>query len=636
MPANPPLIPFKEEIWFYKTGEDYDIFSNVTDIGFTMNIDGEPCKPSSSEAVYQAVKCLSNGGASPKDKEIAQKLLQQSGKQFNPSEPIPIVTKGVPGIMQASNTAGGWIQKMAGGLPGFNNSAIHDSYNATNYQHTDYQFCNGKTEFDKFKQISVKEQLMYETLLCKFTQNPSLLKALLDTYPNKIVENTSLANYNDPTWGNGLDGHGRNALGFALMRVREDLNKERNTPPNGILIRTGISDELADALQLKHSLKPTTPEYITTQELDSVPACTTVAALKSSSNPLQAKVSNIKFPTPKTDTAPPSPPQPYEDHYFNSKTTSSDTHGNPIERVLDKLNGISGCTGFKVSDNPTDKAGDKKASPSVFKFRFDSEANAKKFCIEKLNNDSKPIHAIPPDKPKHFSVFLTEQDAQELFKKMGIETHGRTAGYSMVDAVKHHLEIDTYDPDAAITSPSPLAPLEDPASWPAPLPTVTPQQPGLIQKCDWTKISGIDAKVNFTAATAQETNTDPTYLGHISTQGSTDKAVIVKTDSLECLTDDPKAIVAGLKLLVDTAKSTADKDTPPEPLVIEANNAFSEERLSKILKELAEQKIPVKFQPCEGCSENIKSLIETHNASLPTTTKEPTVAAKPSTSHEKP
>lgn len=181
---------------------------------------------------------------------------------------------------------------------------------------------------------------------------------------------------------------------------------------------------------------------------------------------------------------------------------------------------------------------------------------------------------------------------------------------------------------------SPLAPLS--AAWPAPLPTVTPQQPGLIQKCDWTKISGIDAKVNFTAATAQETNTDPTYLGHISTQGSTDKAVIVKTDSLECLTDDPKAIVAGLKLLVDTAKSTADKDTPPEPLVIEANNAFSEERLSKILKELAEQKIPVKFQPCEGCSENIKSLIETHNASLPTTTKEPTVAAKPSTSHEKP
>jgi len=29
-----------------------------------------------------------------------------------------------------------------------------------------------KQKFDKFKQISVKEQLMYETLLCKFTQTP--------------------------------------------------------------------------------------------------------------------------------------------------------------------------------------------------------------------------------------------------------------------------------------------------------------------------------------------------------------------------------------------------------------------------------------------------------------------------------
>jgi len=49
-------------------------------------------------------------------------------------------------------------------------------------------------------------------------------------------------------------------------------------------------------------------------------------------------------------------------------------------------------------------------------------------------------------------------------------------------------------------------------------------------------------------------------------------------------------------------------------LVIEANNAFSEERLSKILTELAEQKIPVKFQACEGSSKEIADLITDYNS----------------------
>jgi len=115
-----------------------------------------------------------------------------------------------------------------------------------------------------------------------------LLNALLATHPNKIVENTSLANYNDPTWGNGLDGHGRNALGFALMRVREDLYKELKKDKQ-IIIRTGISDDLAKELHLKPSLKPITPQYITQQELSSVAACKTVAEFKSSPNPLASK-----------------------------------------------------------------------------------------------------------------------------------------------------------------------------------------------------------------------------------------------------------------------------------------------------------------------------------------------------------
>jgi len=100
-----------------------------------MNIDGEPCKhPQFRSCLSQLLNVCLMGGASPKDKEIGTKNCYNIWQAFNPSESIPIVTKGVPSIMQASNTAVVGSKKWLEALPGFNNSAIHDSYNATNYQ----------------------------------------------------------------------------------------------------------------------------------------------------------------------------------------------------------------------------------------------------------------------------------------------------------------------------------------------------------------------------------------------------------------------------------------------------------------------------------------------------------------------
>ena len=79
----------------------------------------------------------------------------------------------------------------------------------------------------------VRQLVMYEGLLAKFSQNPDLKEKLLAT-GNVILAETSL---NDRIWGIGLRANdtriynlskwndGRNLTGFTLMKVREDLAK---------------------------------------------------------------------------------------------------------------------------------------------------------------------------------------------------------------------------------------------------------------------------------------------------------------------------------------------------------------------------------------------------------------------------
>ena len=66
---------------------------------------------------------------------------------------------------------------------------------------------------------SIKDNIMREALVAKFTQHDELKSLLLSTGEAKIIEHTE----NDSYWGDGGDGSGKNMLGRLLMEVREKL-----------------------------------------------------------------------------------------------------------------------------------------------------------------------------------------------------------------------------------------------------------------------------------------------------------------------------------------------------------------------------------------------------------------------------
>jgi ribA/ribD-fused uncharacterized protein len=66
---------------------------------------------------------------------------------------------------------------------------------------------------------TVKDGVMREAVLAKFTQHDDLRAVLLGTGEAEIVEHTARDSY----WGDGGDGSGRNMLGRILMSVRAEL-----------------------------------------------------------------------------------------------------------------------------------------------------------------------------------------------------------------------------------------------------------------------------------------------------------------------------------------------------------------------------------------------------------------------------
>ena len=66
---------------------------------------------------------------------------------------------------------------------------------------------------------AVKDDIMYDTIMLKFTQNPDIQAVLLQTDGHPLVEHTD----KDAYWGDGGDGSGRNKLGITLMGVRDAL-----------------------------------------------------------------------------------------------------------------------------------------------------------------------------------------------------------------------------------------------------------------------------------------------------------------------------------------------------------------------------------------------------------------------------
>ncbi len=72
---------------------------------------------------------------------------------------------------------------------------------------------------------TVKESIMEEAVLAKFTQYLELKKILLETGNAILIEHTE----NDSYWGDGGNGNGKNRLGQVLMIVREKLSQIENS-----------------------------------------------------------------------------------------------------------------------------------------------------------------------------------------------------------------------------------------------------------------------------------------------------------------------------------------------------------------------------------------------------------------------
>jgi ribA/ribD-fused uncharacterized protein len=84
---------------------------------------------------------------------------------------------------------------------------------------------------------SVKDSIMHEAVLAKFTQHADLREALLATGDVEIIEHTG----HDAYWGDGGDGNGQNKLGQILMRVREELRHgEEGSDPAQARLRGAV------------------------------------------------------------------------------------------------------------------------------------------------------------------------------------------------------------------------------------------------------------------------------------------------------------------------------------------------------------------------------------------------------------
>lgn len=72
---------------------------------------------------------------------------------------------------------------------------------------------------------AVKDQIMYQAVLAKFTSNLEIQKILLDTEEEAIIEK-ALGDY---YWGCGKNGSGQNKLGLILMQVKAELGTVQST-----------------------------------------------------------------------------------------------------------------------------------------------------------------------------------------------------------------------------------------------------------------------------------------------------------------------------------------------------------------------------------------------------------------------
>lgn len=77
----------------------------------------------------------------------------------------------------------------------------------------------------------VKDRIMYEICLAKFTQNPHLAQKLIDTKGEYLVEGND---WNDCYWGK-CNGKGLNKLGEILMSIREEISFDAVSVKNDVV-----------------------------------------------------------------------------------------------------------------------------------------------------------------------------------------------------------------------------------------------------------------------------------------------------------------------------------------------------------------------------------------------------------------
>jgi len=65
----------------------------------------------------------------------------------------------------------------------------------------------------------VKDNIMREAVMAKFSTHDDLKKLLLETGDEELVENAPMDSY----WGCGKNGNGKNMLGKILMETRKNL-----------------------------------------------------------------------------------------------------------------------------------------------------------------------------------------------------------------------------------------------------------------------------------------------------------------------------------------------------------------------------------------------------------------------------
>lgn len=79
---------------------------------------------------------------------------------------------------------------------------------------------------------NIKDDVMREAVIAKFTQNKDIREVLLGTDSSLLVEHTA----NDRYWADGGDGRGLNKLGLILMEVRDAIRQGKTRYENNNFI----------------------------------------------------------------------------------------------------------------------------------------------------------------------------------------------------------------------------------------------------------------------------------------------------------------------------------------------------------------------------------------------------------------